>query len=102
MAVMLAVIFGNYPLQQLDHTVSLMEDAIYASFSRVAWSTALAWQIFMCTQGYGGPINWFLSMAGWQPFARLSYAVYIVHFPVQLTLVAASRTAGFFSDLIAV
>lgn len=102
LAIMFAVIFGNYPLQQLDHTASTIEDAIYASFSRVAWSAAVAWQIFMCIHGYGGPINWFLSMPGWQPFARLSYSIYIVHMPLQLTLLAATRTSGYFSDLIAV
>lgn len=99
---MLAIIFGNYPLQQFDHTASVWTDAVYTALSRVGWSLALAWIIFVCVHGYGGPVNWLLSLSGWQPLARLSYCIYIVHLPVQLVLAGRLRMPGYFSDMSAV
>lgn len=99
---MLAIIFGNFPLQQFDHIASVWEDAAYTSLSRVGWSLALGWIIFACVHGYGGPVNWFLSAAGWQPLARLSYCIYIVHLPVQIVLGGRMRMPGYFSDTNAV
>lgn len=98
----MGVIFGNYPFQQVDSQVSVMENAFYETFSRVAWSISLSWIIFACIHGYGGPINWFLSLSGWQPLARISYCIYIVHLLVQLVLMASTKVPRYFNDLIAV
>lgn len=81
---------------------SVLRGAFYEAISRVAWATALAWLVFACTHGYGGPVNWFLSLAGWQPLARMSYSIYLVHLPVQLVLAAQVRTSTYFSDTTAV
>lgn len=35
--------------------------------------------MFACAHGYGGPINWFLSLNMWKLPARLSYAMYLIH-----------------------
>lgn len=80
----------------------MLAGAAYESLSRISWAAAVAWLIFACAHGYGGPINWFLSLSGWQPLARLSYAIYIVHLPLQLVLAAQVRVPGYFSDLSAV
>lgn len=94
----MTVIFANYPLQVPTYDDSVLASAFYESFSRVGWACALAWLVFACTQGYGGPINWFLSLEGWQPLARMSYSIYLVHLPLQLVIAARVRTPNYFSD----
>ncbi|XP_061727306.1 O-acyltransferase like protein-like isoform X2 [Cydia pomonella] len=44
---------------------------------RSCWALALSWLIFACTLGYGGPVNWFLSLGLWRYVARASYAMYL-------------------------
>ncbi|XP_061727410.1 O-acyltransferase like protein-like [Cydia pomonella] len=44
---------------------------------RACWALALSWLIIACTQGYGGPVNWFLSLGLWRYVARVSYALYL-------------------------
>lgn len=95
---MLAIVFGNYPLQQIDNEESVITGAFYESCSRVSWAISLSWIIFCCTHGYGGPVNWFLSLSIWQPLARISYSIYLVHLPIQLVLAASVRVPTYFSD----
>ncbi|XP_063630737.1 O-acyltransferase like protein-like [Cydia splendana] len=47
------------------------------ALARTCWALALGWLIFACTQGYGGPVNWFLSLRLWRFVARVSYAMYL-------------------------
>lgn len=76
-----------------------MDLALYDVFSRLLWAVALSYIIFACVHGYGGPINWFLSLEVWQPFSRLSYAVYLLHFYVMLAVTGSMRDALYFSDM---
>lgn len=107
---MVAVIFSNYPLQQInvkelskgtsEHTP--LEYALYESLGRVGWSIALCYIIFACVHGYGGPVNWFLSLPLWQPLSRLSYAMYILHGSVQTILSLSMKQPPYFSQMEAV
>lgn len=99
---MLSIIFGIYFMQQPDYPATVLESAFYESFSRVCWAISLAWIVFACVHGYGGPVNWFLSLPQWQPLARLSYSIYLVHLPIQLLIVASARTQMNFTDFSAV
>lgn len=99
LATLLAVIFGQYNIQQLNSTENLITSALYDSCSRVAWSLGLSWIIFACTKGYGGIINWFLSLAFWQPFARLSYSLYLTHFLIQMIRAGSSKSSSYFSNI---
>lgn len=99
---MLSIIFGIYFMQQPDYKATVVESAFYESFSRVCWAISLSWIIFACIHGYGGPINWFLSLPQWQPLARLSYSIYLVHLPIQLLIVASARIQLNFTDFLAV
>ncbi|EGT37249.1 hypothetical protein CAEBREN_23252 [Caenorhabditis brenneri] len=56
--------------------------ASYYNFSRIAWSVAVSWVIVANHMGWGGPVDAFMSHPIWQPFGRLSYCAYIVHFVV--------------------
>merc|ERR1711872_554494 len=49
---------------------------------RSAWGLALAWIIFACARGYGGPIDLFLSWGFWAPLAKITYSCYLIHFGV--------------------
>ncbi|CAF4894473.1 unnamed protein product [Pieris macdunnoughi] len=71
----------DYSAYSKDWTNSYVGNII-DSFTRSIWSAALGWIIFMCVNGYGGPINQFLSMDLWKIVSRISYAMYIVHFSV--------------------
>ncbi|KAJ2948826.1 hypothetical protein O0L34_g5754 [Tuta absoluta] len=82
-------ILSMYPVMQPDHTSQLFDNFLNA-YMRAIWAAALGWVIFACVKGYGGPINWFLSLAMWKLPARLSYAVYLVHVTI---IVAAGGTA---------
>lgn len=102
LSMVFAVVFGNYPLQQIDDKSPAIIGGLYHSISRITWSMALAFIIYACHFGYGGPINWFLSLPGWQPFSRLTYAIYLLHMPMMLLVGGQSRTSHYFSELNAV
>lgn len=91
-------IFANYPFQQLGHQQSLFY-GLYTAIPRVVWPMALSFIVFACHFGYGGPVNWILSLSLWQPFSRLTYAMYLTHYLVIMYVMGQSRTAIFFSDL---
>ncbi|XP_031623683.1 nose resistant to fluoxetine protein 6-like isoform X2 [Contarinia nasturtii] len=100
--VLTAAIFGvlayfSYELQQMDHKANSTESGIYTASSRVGWSIFLCMVVYACVCGYGGPINWFLSLPMWQPFARLSYAIYLLHMPIMLATAASTHTPLYFS-----
>ena len=95
-----AVIFGLYPLAQIDYTKhSQWEDTAYGTLSILAWSLSLSWIIWASINGYGGFINSFLSWTFWQPLARLTYSMYLLHIPVQFAVAASTRTHYNFSNM---
>uniref|UniRef100_A0A182JAD6 Nose resistant-to-fluoxetine protein N-terminal domain-containing protein n=1 Tax=Anopheles atroparvus TaxID=41427 RepID=A0A182JAD6_ANOAO len=99
-AIILAILFGDHPLQQSDYaSLPLAADAIYEALNRVAWAGAVGWIIFACVNGYGGPVNLFLGAAIWQPLGRLSYSIYLLHLPIQLMMAGVARLPFYFTDL---
>lgn len=98
---MLASILSIYPLSQ-DENPSILDEALYNMFSRLLWSLGICYIIFACIHGYGGPINWFLSLEFWLPLSRLSFAMYLVHFEIMLIINGSMREPPFFSNLFVV
>lgn len=96
-AIGVTLTYFAYTLQQIDHEATPLESGIYTPVSRVAWSIFLCLVIYACTNGYGGPVNWFLSLSIWQPFARLTYAIYLVHMPIMLMTVSMTHRPLYFS-----
>ncbi|EGT31129.1 hypothetical protein CAEBREN_13283 [Caenorhabditis brenneri] len=54
----------------------------YYNFDRLGWGFFICWVVGANHMGWGGPINNFMSHPIWQPFGRLSYCAYIVHWMV--------------------
>lgn len=95
----LAVIFGMYDINQWQNNTTTLQNALYETFAKIGWAVGVSWIIFACVHGYGGPIDWLLSLPQWQPLARLSYSIYILHIPVISAFNMITRTPGYFSDM---
>ncbi|CAI2352862.1 unnamed protein product [Caenorhabditis sp. 36 PRJEB53466] len=74
-----ACIFATYDYDKGSHW-SVFTRATFYNFSRLGWAIAVSWVIVANHMGWGGPIDAFMSHPMWQPFGRLSYCAYIVHF----------------------
>ncbi|CAK1600712.1 unnamed protein product [Parnassius mnemosyne] len=85
-----------HPTMQIDWNNQTV-DSLINSFMRPAWALGLGWVIFACVHGYGGPINWFLSLRLWKLPARLSYAMYILHFSLMVIVNSSSIAPIYFS-----
>ncbi|XP_073949765.1 nose resistant to fluoxetine protein 6-like [Choristoneura fumiferana] len=90
------IIYSAYPILQTDWYSPFL-DGVINSFSRPGWAACLGWMIFACTHGYGGPINWFLSLRMWKYPARISFAMYIFHYPLMHVVNATSVGPTYFS-----
>ncbi|XP_037294350.1 nose resistant to fluoxetine protein 6 [Manduca sexta] len=86
-----------YPTMQKDYDLQVY-DNILNSYMRFIWACGLGWVIFACAKGYGGPVNWFLSLYLWKLPARLSYGVYLLHMPLILILQGSWVKSQYFSE----
>ncbi|XP_063930453.1 nose resistant to fluoxetine protein 6-like [Zophobas morio] len=75
-------------LRIYDH----ISDTTFYGLYRPVWCLSLAWLVYSCYHGYGGPVNWFLSLPAFQIGARLSYCMYLVHAVVEMYFVGLVRT----------
>ncbi|CAK1600713.1 unnamed protein product [Parnassius mnemosyne] len=91
-----AIIYCTNISMQFDWDNQLA-DNIFNSYLRPLWALALAWIIFACVKGFGGPINWFLSLQVWKLPARLSYAMYIIHYSVMVAYYYSAVTPIYFT-----
>ncbi|XP_055613173.1 O-acyltransferase like protein-like [Uranotaenia lowii] len=74
------LLYANYEFQRSDYEqFSNVLDAFYESLSRPAFGIIVMWIIYACIQGEGGIINEFLSADIWQPIAKLSFTMYLLH-----------------------
>nr|XP_049694112.1 O-acyltransferase like protein [Helicoverpa armigera] len=96
-AMMAFCIFTIYPVMQPDHTAQVFDNFLNA-YMRAIWAIGLGWLIFACVHGYGGPINWFLSLQVWKLPARLSYAMYLIHLPIIYTSTGTWMKTYYFSE----
>ncbi|XP_021358198.1 nose resistant to fluoxetine protein 6-like [Mizuhopecten yessoensis] len=102
----LAIVMGMLPVYGLYHyyhyeieDANLALSAFYISCSRLSWSLAIAWVIYVCATGYGGPVNKLLSWTVWAPLGRLTYCAYLVH-PLIITIYSFNLpTPFFFGDI---
>ncbi|XP_053380236.1 nose resistant to fluoxetine protein 6-like [Mercenaria mercenaria] len=96
-----AALMVFYGLYTPDGSPKLGVDtpALYNATFRMAWGMCVAWVIFACTSGYGGPVNKFLSWRAIIPLSRLTYCAYLVHPLVLFTYYYSRRTLMRWYDL---
>nr|CAD7393862.1 unnamed protein product [Timema cristinae] len=80
--IMLAAQYLIYPIQQPDYVYDRLACSFYFALFRTCWALGVAWIVFSCVAGYGGPVNKLLSWKGWIPLSRLTYCIYLVHLPL--------------------
>lgn len=95
---LLCAVFGWYPFYQTNPQTTSLEFGLFVALSEIAWPIAVCYIIFACARGYGGPINSLLSHPLWQPFSKLSYAVYLIHDPL-IQVVSSTNTVEIFEEL---
>ena len=78
----LASIFWNYGDSLLPSGLSRASTIVYQILSRLTWSIAISWLVFLCCINQGGVVNQFLSSPLWTPLVRLNYAAYLIHITV--------------------
>lgn len=67
-----------------------------AFFDRILWSLFLGWITLACLSGRGGIVRRFLSWSPFVPLSRLSFAVYLIHFPFIEFILHTSRERIFY------
>lgn len=98
-ALIMVIIYVNYPLQQLDSKATSLDYGLYDALRRIGWSIALCFIIFACHNNCGGCVNWFLSHPFWQPISRLSYSIYMLHYHVLTVTMVTLKTPPLFNAL---
>ncbi|XP_037521604.2 nose resistant to fluoxetine protein 6 [Rhipicephalus sanguineus] len=68
-----------------------------AFFDRIMWSMFIGWITLACISGRGGFVSKFLSWAPFAPLSRLSFAVYLIHFPFIEIMLHTSRERLYYS-----
>jgi peptidoglycan/LPS O-acetylase OafA/YrhL len=96
--VLTGIVFAHSSFNAGQYTV--LEGALFNSFSRVCWSGALCVVILLCVNGYGGVVNSFLSSNVFTVLIRLNYNVYLLHLLVIGEVVGQGRTPIHFSNLV--
>lgn len=100
LALISVAIFGFYPFYQTtDVRSTALEYGFYDGFSHVIWSMPFCYIIFACAHESGGGINWLLSHPIWQPISKLSYATYLVHYPISFLTTASIKTLPYFNEI---
>lgn len=90
-------VFGTDVLD--SKTTTTLEHGLWMGLSRVCWAIAISYIIFACHHNSGGPINWFLGHALWQPLSRLSYSMYLMQFLVLFFTMGTTKQPFDFSEL---
>ena len=81
------------------HVFSQAENVLYTTFARTGWGVALALLIYACHNGYGGPINSFLSLPMWVPLSRLTFNAYLVHPIILDAMNGSQRDTIYYTDI---
>lgn len=93
LAVILTVIFAQYPLHQENFQENpILADAIYESLKGIFWCLAIGWIILACHLNQAGIAKRFLSLSVWMPISKLSFCIYLVHLPIQFIHMSSMRT----------
>lgn len=98
-ALLALTIYSTFEITRTNHQdFPPIADAFYESLSRPIFGICVLWIILACVNGAGGVINQLLSSGLWQPLAKLSFTMYLLH-PALLIMatVASAKTDAHFS-----
>lgn len=98
MATITAITFARYPYQQLDAKQTALEFGLCNALTRIFWSISLCYIIFACIHNSGGYINAFLGHQLWQPLSRLSYSIYLLHYPVIRIAIFSAKSTSYYTE----
>ncbi|XP_026314798.1 O-acyltransferase like protein-like [Hyposmocoma kahamanoa] len=98
LTVLFLAFYATTPMKNVEYDNQTF-DNLANSFMRPAWALGVGWLVLACAEGYGGPINWFLSLRMWKLPSRLSFAIYLLHVPIQFVIVGAATQQTYFSVL---
>lgn len=87
----LCVLFMKLPWYKSPDPPSEVSKLLAAFFERILWSLFLAWFTLSCATGRGGFVGRFLSSSVFAPLSRLSFCVYLIHYPFIMIMLHASR-----------
>jgi len=76
----------------------LWQRVVYISFARSAWAMGLAWLVASASVGKASMARHILGWKAWQPLAKLSYAVYLIHPIVMNVFFFQLRLQEYFFD----
>ncbi|XP_050298077.1 nose resistant to fluoxetine protein 6-like [Anthonomus grandis grandis] len=97
-ATMLASLVGCHVFFLEEHDYNRIESSIYLAISRTTWTLGIVWMVWACINGYGGPINYVLSLHVFRVFGKISYGMYLLHMGMQYMMSGAAKMHGYFSD----
>ncbi|CAG9762434.1 unnamed protein product [Ceutorhynchus assimilis] len=97
-ATMLASLVGCLVFFWEDHDYNRIESTIFIAISRSTWTLGIVWMVWACINGYGGPINWVLSLHVFRVLGKISYGMYLLHMGMQYMISGAAKMPGYFSD----
>ncbi|XP_063590278.1 nose resistant to fluoxetine protein 6-like [Penaeus indicus] len=100
-AVALLLVLGmwSYNVVPPKAQYDVVTQVTYAGLSRPAWGAVLAWVVYACHFGYGGPVDGFLSHPSWQPISRVTYSTYLVAMQIQYLTTYTSKAPFYFTPL---
>lgn len=73
--------------------------SLYNSLARPVWSFGVCLVILLCSFGYGGWINKFLSCSVFNVLIRLNYSIYLVHMLILYVFVSSNFKAPLYLSL---
>ncbi|CAH2076903.1 unnamed protein product, partial [Iphiclides podalirius] len=85
-----------YRVKQLNWNNQAVDTALNI-LMRPAWAAAVGWMVLACVHGYGGPIDWFLSLPMWRLPGRISYGMYLFHYPIMFVVNGTAVSSPYFS-----
>lgn len=70
----------NLELNLVQAVPDTLSEAFCEATHRIAWACLTGWIVYVCHYlRSGGLLNWFLSHPIWQPIAKISLSIYLVH-----------------------
>ncbi|XP_076461880.1 O-acyltransferase like protein-like [Babylonia areolata] len=78
-AASMAVLFGVSSELVGERLFSENAVAFYNAVHGTVWSLCVCWLVLVCSTGYGGPVDSFLSWSGWKPCSRLALGGFLVY-----------------------